>query len=124
MKLPTFDSLEHEVLYELLNIKKVKSFNDIISYETSFTEILEEIYKYSINTSEYFIYNTKHKLFGCIFYFFKRLIRKILRWYINPIIDKQNKYNTIVISALKTMNKNIEELKNELIELRYNKIKE
>jgi len=118
---PNFDSLEHEVLYEFFNavgIADKTKFDSITHSGASFEKVIEKINNFSANTGDFFIFNTKHELFGYIFISFKRIIRKILRWYINPIIDRQNKYNAMVIEILKIMNKNNEELRNEITVLR------
>jgi hypothetical protein len=112
-----FESLEHEVLYDFFNTNgiadKLKIDNSITS-GTSFAEAIEKINRFSVNTGDFFIYSQKHKLFGYISINFYRFIRNILRWYINPIIDRQNKYNAMVAETLKMLNKNNEELRNEI----------
>ena len=123
MKPMAFDNLEHEALYEFLNAKGIidkTEFDSIIPPGTSFAKAIEKINKFSVNTSEFLIFNRNRKWFGYISIYFKLIIRKILRWYINPIIERQNKYNVMVVELLRIMNKNIEELKNEVTILRRN----
>jgi len=123
MKKKSFDSLEHEVLYDFFNTNGITDktdYDDTISSGTSFAEAIEKIIRLSVNTGEFFIYSQKHKLFGYSSISFNRIIRKFLRWYINPIIDRQNKYNAMIIKLLTIMNKNNEELKNEITILKKN----
>jgi len=121
MKEVIFDSLEHEALYEFFNAESIADkikFDNIDSYGTSFANAIEDIKMLSKNAEYFFISYPKKKWYGFIILFIKRFIRKSLRWYINPIIERQNRYNTEIITILKTMHKNIEELKNETEDLR------
>jgi len=126
MKEMTFDSLEHEVLYEFFNANGItdKTEFDGISYGSSFANAIEEIKMLSKNTEYFYISYPKNKWYGSIIFFIKCFIVKILRWYINPFIKKQNRFNAEIITILKTMHKDIEELKNEISDLRQNKRQE
>ena len=105
-----FDNLEHEILYNLLKV-------DEMIHGTSIEKAIQSLEKISINTGDFPINNNKKMKLGCIIVFFKRCIRKFLRWYINPIIENQNNYNTMVINILKTMYKNIEEMSSKVKKL-------
>jgi len=108
-----FDSLEHEVLYEYLMVNEMidkADLSKLISYGTFMANPIRSLEYFSINTGDFPIIHHKHKRFGCIFVFIKRCIRKFLRWYINPIIERQNRYNTEVLNIIKILYKNIEEI--------------
>jgi hypothetical protein len=120
-----FDSLEHEVLYESLivneKIEKIE-YSKPNLYLTPFTKAIQLLEDLSTNTGDFPITYQKQRRHGRISIFIKRCIRKCLRWYINPIIERQNKYNAMVTIILKTMYKNIEELssKTKKIPIDYN----
>jgi len=119
-----FDNLEHEVLYEFFKTEnttdEIKS-DSIVSCVDSFANAIKEIKMLSENTDSFFISYPKQKWYGFIILFIKRFIRKCLRWYINPIIERQNRYNTEIINILKTMQKNIEYMKKEIADLNQHK---
>lgn len=108
-----FESLEHEVLYEYL-MEKEKT--DKIEYSepniflTPFSKAIQTLEQLAINSGDFSIIYHKKKRFGRILIFVKRCIRKFLRWYINPIIERQNNYNVEVMNLLKVICKNIEDL--------------
>lgn len=76
------------------------------------------------NPSEYVI--TSHRKFiGPVIVFAKKIMRKCLRWYINPIVYSQNEFNgsiTRTINAMSTQLKLneavIEDMKKEISELK------
>jgi len=108
-----FDNLEHEVLYELFMVNKMIEKAELsrsISYKTSMAKALRSLEMLSISTVDFPIIYNKHKRFGCISVFIKRCIRKFLRWYINPIIERQNSYNKEIVNIIKTLCKNVEEI--------------
>ena len=44
---------------------------------------------------------TSHrKIIGPIIVFFKKVVRKCLRWYINPIVDKQRSFNGAAVRVI------------------------
>jgi hypothetical protein len=45
---------------------------------------------------------------------FRRALRIFLRWYINPIVDQQNRFNDAVVRALNELNAQNEHLRSEL----------
>lgn len=47
----------------------------------------------------------------------QKLIRRLLRWYINPIVDEQNRFNAAVIAALETLAYENAQLRAELRDL-------
>jgi len=111
-----FDSIEHEVLFELLNngrIIKNTEFLDIITPEIEIERALKYLDSISIISTNFYIGKSEKKIYGEIVFFIKRLIRKLIRWYINPIIEQQNKYNRASFNIIKTMYENFEELKNK-----------
>ena len=48
----------------------------------------------------------------------KRVVRLLLRWYINPIVDQQNDFNAAVVRALNEIAANQERLRLELERMR------
>ena len=48
----------------------------------------------------------------------KRVVRLLLRWYINPIVDQQNDFNAAVVRALNELAANQERLRLELERMR------
>jgi len=108
-----FDNLEHEVLYESLTVNKMIDkieLSRLFSFGTSMIKAIRSLEILSINTGDFPITHHKYKRFGGISVFIKRCIRKFLRWYINPIIERQNRYNTEVVNIIKTLCKNVEEI--------------
>ncbi len=48
--------------------------------------------------------------YGKIRFFLRRIIRKLIKWYIEPIVSDQNKYNNETLAVLKELEKRIEVL--------------
>ena len=48
----------------------------------------------------------------------KRVVRLLLRWYINPIVDQQNDFNAAVVRALNELAANQERLRLEIERMR------
>lgn len=48
--------------------------------------------------------------YGKIRFFLRRIIRKLVKWYIEPIVSDQNKYNNETLAVLKELEKRIEVL--------------
>ena len=48
----------------------------------------------------------------------KRVVRLLLRWYINPIVDQQNDFNAAVVRALNELAANQERLRLEIEQLK------
>lgn len=74
-------------------------------------ELLESIDKlkelYSVSTNKPI--QSHRPIIGKIIIFFKKLARKMLKFYIEPIVEDQNKYNNEVINALTEIQKYISE---------------
>jgi hypothetical protein len=51
---------------------------------------------------------------GSILVLFRRVLRILLRWYINPIVDQQNAFNDAVVRALYELQSENEKLRAEL----------
>jgi len=49
----------------------------------------------------------------------KKLARRLLRWYIDPLVDQQNEYNAVVVRYLETMQGRDEERAARLDRLEY-----
>ena len=49
----------------------------------------------------------------------KRVVRLLLRWYINPIVDQQNDFNAAVARALAELSADVERLKAEVRSTKY-----
>jgi hypothetical protein len=50
--------------------------------------------------------------------FWRRVIRLMLRWYVNPIVEQQNAYNQSVLNALRDLRAENEALHEQLVRLR------
>jgi hypothetical protein len=51
---------------------------------------------------------------GTILVLFRRVLRILLRWYINPIVDQQNAFNDAVVRALYELQSENEKLRAQL----------
>jgi 2-polyprenyl-3-methyl-5-hydroxy-6-metoxy-1,4-benzoquinol methylase len=61
---------------------------------------------------------TSHrKVLGPIIVFFKKAIRKCLRWYINPIVDKQRTFNSAAVRLINGLKNNQDEDKIKISEM-------
>lgn len=59
---------------------------------------------------------SERKFVGRFIVFFKKFLRKILRWYINPIVEQQNKFNETVTLTINDLNNVLDTLIGKLIE--------
>jgi hypothetical protein len=57
-------------------------------------------------------------LVGPLLVYWRRMLRILLRWYINPIVEQQNAFNQAVSRAMFDLQSENEELRVELAELR------
>jgi hypothetical protein len=51
---------------------------------------------------------------GTLLVLFRRVVRILLRWYINPIVDQQNAFNDAVVRALYELQSENEKLRAEM----------
>jgi hypothetical protein len=106
-----FDSVEHEVIYELLrkSIKQQKdsdihnSQEEPITFSIVNSQLIESIAaakSTSINTVDKPITDWRNaKVWKHLAIFVKRCIRKCLRWYVSPLVDRQNDFNTSAVQV-------------------------
>lgn len=52
--------------------------------------------------------------FGSILVLFRRILRILLRWYINPIVEQQNRFNQATVRALFELRSENEDLRAQL----------
>jgi hypothetical protein len=63
-------------------------------------------------------------LFGPFIVYWRRVVRILLRWYINPIVEQQNRFNQAVVRALFDLQLENDELRAELARRQDRKILE
>jgi FkbM family methyltransferase len=101
-----FESVEHEVVYELFQktdeAEKMETDKKTKQGQShQFATGIDAAKNLSVNTAERVIVDwKKSKILRNVTVFLKRSIRKCLRWYINPIIDRQNGFNAAVIQII------------------------
>ena len=66
------------------------------------------------------------RVFGRLLAYTKRVVRVLLRWYINPIVEQQNRFNSATARAITVMNAYQERMTREwmLLEERVAKLEE
>lgn len=78
-------------------------FNDISVEADMLSENLKMVN--NICSISYYKNITSHrKVLGKVIVFIKKVIRKSIGWYINPVIDQQNEFNSFVTRTLNSMN--------------------
>ncbi len=65
---------------------------------------LDELLQYQKVTVEPRVSTSKKGLLGKILILFKRLARKIVAWYLQPVCDDQTRYNHLAYLTMKEMN--------------------
>ena len=135
-----FNSIEHKVIYEKLmmyrqndpvSISEENQKNSGLSKEENQSEIhknSQEIIK-NINTMENKRINSAHRhimshrrFIGSIIVFLKKTVRKLLKWYINPICEQQTEFNNAVVPSIGKLLENQSQI-SSLIYLEFHKIK-
>ncbi|MGG4344458.1 FkbM family methyltransferase [Paenibacillus lautus] len=104
-----FESIEHEVIYKKLKDMLLYEEKDTTSLEktnvnkeTCFHDLDRNI-KVMLRTRENFAYRplySHRKVTGSFIIFFKKVIRKILKWYIEPIAFQQTDFNNAVTPSI------------------------
>lgn len=104
-----FNSIEHEAIYERLksnlatNDSHLKDFSDGADSEAQ-SPLIRELQRLSVNSADRPIVEwRKEGVKRKLSIFLKKCIRKLLRWYINPVVDKQNEFNGIVVHTITEM---------------------
>ncbi|MEX1029321.1 MAG: FkbM family methyltransferase [Paenibacillaceae bacterium] len=122
-----FSSVEHEVIFNKLKDALGSEVNNI-SVEQSATPsgpntYLSEIHGYikeMTNTREnnaYRYLDSPRKIIGPVIVFSKKVIRKLLKWYIEPITFQQTRFNNAVTPAIGRTTELITELINKTSEI-------
>ena len=114
-------NIEENINDLLLNFESTPYNNDAIVEIQMNLDIANKLWNIP---AEYSI--TSHRrLLGPLIIFGKKVVRKLLRWYINPIVKSQNEYNQYIIRAmnatfhqLKLNETVIKDLQSEVINLR------
>lgn len=106
---------------DLLSKVSTKEFSANLAELEGHQYILNKIWTYS---ADYPIVSHR-PFFGKFIVFTKKVIRKLLRWYINPIVEKQIEFNAFTVRAINSI---VEELKainakNDQLEMKINKNK-
>jgi hypothetical protein len=102
-----FDSAEHEIIYELLmsaNTSDTKPETETtvanagFSSDTEISEYITAMQRFSENNANRFILPSRNsQLARFVIRFLKRCIRKCLRWYIDPVVNTQNAFNSAAV---------------------------
>ena len=113
-----FNSIEHKVIYEKLMmyrqnrsvlISEESQENTIFSKEENQNKIHQNSQEISekIKIMENKRINSAHrhimshrKIMGSLVVFFKKVVRKSMKWYINPICDQQTEFNNAVVPSI------------------------
>ncbi|WP_270406853.1 FkbM family methyltransferase [Paenibacillus timonensis] len=115
-----FDSVEHEVIYkklvESLNLSPVEESPSFTSQSEYFNDI--HAYLKTMNgTRENYAYrhiSSHRRILGPTIVFVKKVIRKILKWYIEPITFQQTKFNSAVTPAIGRLTELVGGVKDEV----------
>ncbi|WP_369594568.1 FkbM family methyltransferase [Lysinibacillus pakistanensis] len=114
-----FDNLEHEIIYNkmLEYISKHNSQIDPRHVEVqSMDELQSNCAKYIAimdSNKENHAHKPIHshrKILGPFIIFGKKVVRKLLKWYLNPITQQQNTFNQAVTSTTKLINESVNNL--------------
>lgn len=123
-----FSSVEHEVIFNKLydrlkNEGNPMHINEDVMSTSDTQKNLSDIHKYiklMLQTRENYAYRhlTSHrKVLGRPILFAKKIIRKLLKWYIEPITFQQTTFNNTTTSALGKTTELITELVNKINEI-------
>lgn len=115
-----FETIEHEIIFnKLLKNLPADSHNNKFNYEGNShknTHYLGEIYPFlkvmeeNKNNNAHRYLHSHRKLIGSSIVFAKKVVRKLLKWYINPITLQQTSFNNAATSAIGKISKLIEEI--------------
>jgi hypothetical protein len=125
-----FDSVEHEIIYELLmstnaSDTKLESEASVVntgfSPNTESSEYIAAMQRFSENNANRPILPSRESKFAqLIIRFLKRCIRRCLRWYIDPVVNTQNAFNSAAVrsaryadNTVKALTVSAEKQKNE-----------
>lgn len=95
--IPNQSHLFQERLYE-------SPKNVHLSELEEFQFVLNRIWRYSADAPI-----TSHRSYGKLIIFAKKIIRKLLRWYINPVVEKQVEFNAHAVRALNSVTEQLKE---------------
>lgn len=112
-----FDSIEHEIIYNKMikyldgnngeNIDSTKSTNNNIEKMKEF----KEVYAHRLIKSH-------RKYIGSAIVFGKKVARRLLKWYINPITEDQTMFNNATVDVIEDLsneiNKNLSEQERQI----------
>uniref|UniRef100_UPI0019310E6C hypothetical protein n=1 Tax=Anaerophilus nitritogenes TaxID=2498136 RepID=UPI0019310E6C len=118
-----FSSVAHEVIYEKLiklhtisnnlnlntksNNNNQKNKNDYAKQATIYFEIMKkekDVVAHRIITSH-------REYIGKLIVFGKKVARKLLKWYINPITEQQTRFNNATVNTVQTLIEDIKSLR-------------
>lgn len=129
MKNMKFNSIEHEVIYN----KMMNYYNEIKDEQKNSENM--DINKVNLSietmreTKELYAHRpikSHRKYIGKLIVFLKKVIRKCLKWYINPITEQQTIFNDATLQTIEQLNIKISnlELKNEKLFTEQNRLNE
>ncbi len=97
-------------------------FEDIISdmnpFENTGLDVCIEEVNNSWSVSAYREIKSRGGILGKIIIFFKKAIRKIIKFYVEPIVEDQVVYNTNVVRVLNSVQENIYQNESIVLELK------
>ncbi|MGF9713266.1 FkbM family methyltransferase [Paenibacillus naphthalenovorans] len=121
-----FNSVEHEVIFKKLidldnlhnetQIEQTATPNDTSVYLNEIHIYIKEM----LQTRENYAYrylNSHRKVLGPLIVFAKKVIRKLLKWYIEPIAFQQTRFNNAVTPAIGRTTELVTELINKTNEM-------
>ena len=126
MKNKEFDTIEHEIIYKKLvkyyeennnkNIERnCKSYNSNLNIYNSNSSI-DKMKEYK-DLYAHRLIKSHRKYIGNTIIFGKKIVRRLLKWYINPITQDQTIFNNATVSAIEDLsnefNKNLLEQENK-----------
>ena len=106
---------EHSVEVDVIYNKLIKFYDELITSDSLMDNLenmkrTQEIYSLKPITS-------KRKFFAPLVIYFKRIVRRLMRWYVEPVYEKQMKFNNADIKAIDKLIKNQEDLTSRIEQL-------
>ncbi|RKJ58744.1 hypothetical protein D7X33_29680 [Butyricicoccus sp. 1XD8-22] len=105
---PKFKNVEHEVIYnKMIKTLNIEADNNITSgksltnngLSTDLTQYIRAMEANKNNEAHRYLHSHR-KVIGHAIIFSKKVARKLLKWYINPITQQQTAFNNAATSAL------------------------
>lgn len=115
-----FDSIEHEVIYKKLVEYYKENNNNNIEVKCNIdnsTLIIDQMKEYK-DLYAHRIITSHRKHIGKLIIFGKKVVRKLLKWYINPITQDQTVFNNATVNTIENLynefKRNLSEQENKI----------